>query len=57
MAAVRIFGVHRTWEELIGIVTGALIVISPWLANAFDFSVGGNERGHCRLDCTVTGGN
>ena len=36
MAGIRIFGVHRTWEELIGIVIGALIVISPWLANAFD---------------------
>jgi hypothetical protein len=36
MATVRIFGVHRTWEELIGIVIGALIMISPWLANAFD---------------------
>ena len=36
MAGIRIFGVHRTWEELIGIIIGALIVISPWLANAFD---------------------
>ena len=36
MAGIRIFGVHRTWEELIGIVIGALIVISPWIVNAFD---------------------
>jgi hypothetical protein len=36
MAGMRIFGVHRTWEDWLGIVIGALIVISPWLANAFD---------------------
>ena len=35
-AAIRIFGVHRTWEEWIGIIVGALIVISPWMVNAFD---------------------
>ena len=34
MAAIRIFGVHRTWEDWVGIVIGALIVISPWMANA-----------------------
>ncbi|HEY5167338.1 MAG TPA: SPW repeat protein [Pseudolabrys sp.] len=36
MAGMRIFGVHRTWEDWIGIVIGALIVISPWLADAVD---------------------
>src|ERR1022692_1208716 len=36
MAAIRIFGVHRTWEDWIGIIVGALIVISPWMVNAFD---------------------
>ncbi len=36
MAAIRIFGVHRTWEDWLGVVIGALIAISPWLANAID---------------------
>jgi SPW repeat len=36
MAAIRIFGVHRTWEDWIGIIVGALIVISSWRVNAFD---------------------
>jgi len=36
MSGVRIFDVHRTWEDWIGIAIGALIVISPWMANAVD---------------------
>ena len=36
MAGIRIFDVHRTWEDWIGIVIGVLIVISPWTANAVD---------------------
>jgi hypothetical protein len=36
MAGIRIFGVHRTWEDWIGILLGLLIVLSPWLAGQED---------------------
>ncbi len=36
MAAIRIFNVHRTWEDWLGILIGLLIVISPWVAHAVD---------------------
>jgi dolichyl-phosphate-mannose--protein O-mannosyl transferase len=36
MTGIRIFDVHRTWEDWIGIVLGVLIVISPWMAHAVD---------------------
>ncbi len=31
MAGIRIFDVHRTWEDWIGIFLGVLIGMSPWL--------------------------
>jgi hypothetical protein len=36
MAALRLFGVHRTWEDWAGIVLGVLIGLSPWLAGQQD---------------------
>jgi hypothetical protein len=36
MPSIRVFDVHRTWEDWIGIVIGALIAISPWMVNAVD---------------------
>jgi hypothetical protein len=36
MTAIRIFNVHRTWEDWVGIAMGFLIVISPWMADAVD---------------------
>ncbi len=36
MAAIRIFNVHRTWEDWVGVAIGFLIVISPWMADAVD---------------------
>lgn len=39
MTAIRIFNVHRRWEDGIGIGIGVLIVLSPWLANAADSQV------------------
>lgn len=36
MTAIRIFKVHRTWEDWVGILIGLLIVISPWVAQAAD---------------------
>src|SRR5215470_16159016 len=31
MAGIRLFDVHRTWEDYIGIILGILIGLSPWL--------------------------
>ncbi len=39
MARLRIFSVHRTWEDRLGIAIGLLIVISPWLAHGVDFQL------------------
>jgi len=36
MAGIRIFGVHRTWEDWVGILLGILIVLSPWFAGHED---------------------
>jgi hypothetical protein len=36
MTTIRIFNVHRTWEDWVGIAIGLLIVISPWMAGAVD---------------------
>ena len=39
MAGIRIFNVHRTWEDWVGIVLGLLIVLSPMLAGQQDNQV------------------
>ena len=31
MAVIRLFDVHRTWEDYVGISLGVLIGLSPWL--------------------------
>jgi SPW repeat len=31
MAGIRIFDVHRTWEDWSGILLGVLVGLSPWL--------------------------
>lgn len=36
MAGMRIFGVHRTWEDWIGILVGLSIGLSPWFAGQED---------------------
>jgi hypothetical protein len=36
MAGIRIFNVHRTWEDWVGIALGVLIVLSPWFAGQED---------------------
>ena len=36
MAGIKIFDVHRTWEDWLGIVLGVAIVISPWVAGQQD---------------------
>ena len=30
MAGIRLFNMHRTWEDWLGIVLGLLIILSPW---------------------------
>ena len=32
MAGIRLFSIHRTWEDWAGIVLGVLVGLSPWLA-------------------------
>lgn len=32
MASIRIFGVHRTWEDWIAMLLGVAIALSPWPA-------------------------
>jgi len=39
MAGIRLFNVHRTWEDWAGIVLGVLIGLSPWLAGQQDHQV------------------
>lgn len=36
MAGIRLFNVHRTWEDWVGMVIGVLIGLSPWLAGQQD---------------------
>jgi SPW repeat len=36
MAGIRIFNVHRTWEDWVGIALGVLIVLSPWFTGQED---------------------
>ncbi len=36
MAGIRIFDVHRTWEDWTGILLGVLIGLSPWLVGQQD---------------------
>jgi len=36
MAGIRIFNVHRTWEDWLGMLLGLLIVLSPWFAGEED---------------------
>ncbi len=36
MAGIRVFNVHRTWEDWVGILLGVLIGLSPWLAGQQD---------------------
>ena len=36
MAGIRLFNIHRTWEDWSGIVIGVLIGLSPWLAGQQD---------------------
>jgi SPW repeat len=31
MAGIRLFDVHHTWEDYVGIILGVLIGLSPWL--------------------------
>ena len=37
MAGIRLFDVHRTWEDYVGMLLGVVIGLSPWLAG---------EQGH-----------
>lgn len=36
MAGIRLFNVHRTWEDWAGICLGVAIGLSPWLAGQQD---------------------
>jgi hypothetical protein len=36
MASIRLFNVHRTWEDWAGICLGILIGLSPWLTGQQD---------------------
>lgn len=36
MAGIRLFNVHRTWEDWAGICLGTLIGLSPWLTGQQD---------------------
>ena len=36
MAGIRLFNVHRTWEDWTGILLGVVIGLSPWLAGMQD---------------------
>jgi hypothetical protein len=36
MAGMQIFGVHRTWEDWLGMILGIVIGVSPWLTGQTD---------------------
>jgi hypothetical protein len=36
MAGIRLFNIHRPWEDWLGMVLGVLIGLSPWLAGQMD---------------------
>ncbi len=36
MAGIRLFNVHRTWEDWAGMVLGVLIILTPWFASHAD---------------------
>jgi hypothetical protein len=36
MAGIRILGVHRTWEDWVGILLGVSIGLSPWFTGEED---------------------
>jgi O-antigen/teichoic acid export membrane protein len=38
MAGIRLFDVHRTWEDWLGICLAVLIGLSPWITNHMDGS-------------------
>ena len=33
MAGIRIFNIHRVWEDWLGMLLGVVIGLSPWLAD------------------------
>ncbi len=39
MAVIRLFNVHRNWEDWVGMLLGVLIGLSPWLAGQQDNQV------------------
>lgn len=36
MRTIRFLGIHRTWEDWLGMVIGVVIGLSPWLAGQQD---------------------
>ena len=36
MSGIRFFGIHRSWEDWLGMLLGVLIGLSPWLAGQQD---------------------
>jgi hypothetical protein len=36
MAGMQIFGIHRTWEDWLGMILGIVIGVSPWLTGQTD---------------------
>ena len=36
MADMQIFGIHRTWEDWLGMILGLVIGVSPWLTGQTD---------------------
>jgi SPW repeat len=36
MAGLRVFGIHRTWEDWFGMILGIVIGASPWLTGQTD---------------------
>jgi len=39
MAGIRLFKIHHTWEDWVGMALGVLIGLSPWLAEQQDSQV------------------
>jgi len=33
MSGIRFFNIHRSWEDMIGMLLGMLIIISPWFVS------------------------
>jgi hypothetical protein len=55
MSDFRFFGIHRTWEDWLGMLLGVLIVLSPWFPTQASHEVIDADRSHVILNTFMVG--